>query len=704
MHDNLVEHLEKSANQLIPSSAIGEKRGQLAWEYVQKFLAEAPADPHLYDWEIEFPRSKILDVMHRLLLEQRFQVGKGPDWEGGLLNGQLEDDYSSEGGWLSALPRLTTTLRLSFRVNVSVDLKGKVQITTSRRLPTWVEEFRSQVVKRLARSPQSGSKPVKDPLLAPGKPLSAPFEGTLLDYSGCATEDELSDLRRTSSDPEALPLGIRAFGFPPRRPHDKPVDYGNMLYLNPLSNNALREHQGTLICAPQNSGKTELIVRWAQAANRLGYNIFLVDVKGNLYDKLMGSDWQGDLYYLTTNPREIAGFGSREVYAVNFLANLDLSQPESVMRVSQLAAAILPPEGFERGEESMYYQNRLSWLTAMIQAVLLDQAYQRRTGRDADLSDVYEIASSESALLRTLVRIDAGEQKSAGDRKLPGFAALFDALSVLITPGVYPRSGEYGEPGTGQRAEYSYRWLTEGLVSALRPFAAHGTLYSKTNGRHSSPHFTFESLAGLNLDGTPNDRQVAVLLAARLQDMEDSKSLLSLAIARLEQALWDRMEALQKSELRTVLLLLDETRRIRNFKTNEYVTYAREAKAGCVVAYQSLDQIGTNKQITELLENIGTQIYLGSLTGNTARNFIANLPKRYRPVFSHGKTEVGEPAETLQTGHELIDYFSTIELFRLPAGKYPALIYLNDQPRRKPFLVTMEKDRLKPFVKTGGKK
>jgi hypothetical protein len=142
--------------------------------------------------------------------------------------------------------------------------------------------------------------------------------------------------------------------------------------------------------------------------------------------------------------------------------------------------------------------------------------------------------------------------------------------------------------------------------------------------------------------------------------------------------------------LKPVLLLLDETRRIRNFKTNEYVSYAREAEAGCVVVYQALDQIGTDRQIRELLGNIGTQIYLGSLVGSTAQHFIERLPTRDRSSFSV-TTAGADGVAGLQIAKQQIPYFSTADLYVLPAGDYPAIVYLKDQPARSPILVTLDR-------------
>jgi len=93
------------------------------------------------------------------------------------------------------------------------------------------------------------------------------------------------------------------------------------------------EYNGTMICAPQNSGKTSLIVRWAQAANQAGYNVFLVDVKGNLWRKLEGR-LQKNIYYFSTDPRETHSD------RINFLAGLSGRSAIGTERIQALAEAL----------------------------------------------------------------------------------------------------------------------------------------------------------------------------------------------------------------------------------------------------------------------------------------------------------------------------------------------------------------------------
>ena len=98
---------------------------------------------------------------------------------------------------------------------------------------------------------------------------------------------------------------------------------------------------------------------------------------------------------------------------------------------------------------------------------------------------------------------------------------------------------------------------------------------------------------------------------------------------------------------------------------------------------QSLDQIGERKKRNNtLLENIGTQIYLGSLVGNTARYFIESLPQRSRRLFR-------APPRSAATANRNLNRWGRkgrfgdhhLPVYRLPAGEWPALVYINDQPQ-----------------------
>ncbi len=541
-----------------------------------------------------------------------------------------------------------------------------------------------------------------DPLIGPGESFDGRFNGNLRDYSFCASAAELADFEQGK-----LPLGVHAF-----TPRAGNTIYGKALYLGGYRNGAPMLYNGVLVCAPQNSGKTQLVLRWAKAANTARFNQFIVDVKGNLYDKLIEQGWKGRIYHLTTNPRQPKGEPPSD--RINFLAGYIEEPygitPQTTERIRQLVTALLPSEGWtgEGGKDEFFYRNRVIWLTALLHILLLKQIYypwafkdckrvnkacrphpteasrERCTAgmceRTVDLGDLYELIVSEPLLCGVVQQVRKAEAvaRKKPDVLMPecGVDYWVREIALMLGPDKFP--------GDGQRpATESYALYTAGLKQALEPFAKHGVLHGRVKDNGSGRLFRLEDL------GTePPEEPVTILLSARDQDQINAETLLSITITRLQHLLFDRMPLKQP---RPILMLLDETRRIRGFEANRYITFAREAKAGCVIVYQSLDQIGDEKKIYEILENVGTQIYLGSLVGNTARHFIHVLPKRYRSTYVENvQRGTSGVVHTQNLSRELVDCFTSNELYALPAGNYPAIVYVADQPRRKPFLVSMD--------------
>jgi TraM recognition site of TraD and TraG len=509
--------------------------------------------------------------------------------------------------------------------------------------------------------------PPHNPVIGPGEPFDGRFSGNLRDYSPCATPDDIQDLLDG-----VLPLGRLAFG----RARDR-VAYGPPLFLSTYRTGAPIEHNGILLCAPQKSGKTSLIVRMAEAANRAGYGTFLIDVKGNLRAKLDGK-LAGKIFHFSTDPKVAA------CDRINFLAGLDPTTPEGTERIQGLVAAILPAEAQRpRGdEEDFHFRNKSVWLTALIHLVKLLEFYRPDlfheadgTPRSADLGDLYRYAVDEEELVALLHALGEIERDRRG-RGLPVPPCGADHWSREIANLIHPDR----MPGGQRDRHLGYRAYSQGLVSALEPFSEHGTLCRKVRDRGEGELFSLEDLGR-------GDGPVTIILSAREQDLERAETVLAMAVRQLQHYLFERVN---QDGVRPVLLLLDETRRIRSFEANRYITFAREAKAGCVVVYQSLDQIGDERAISEILENVGAQIYLGGLSGNTAKYFMASLPRRHRANVSV-QTSYGPEGSrrTESVVNELVEYLTTNELYELPAGEWPALVYINDQPRRRPILVDM---------------
>ena len=688
------DHLRTTVRDMLSQNAGASDR---AARYVETFHDDSRPVGEARAVATGYPAASVLKAADWLLKAQSFNTGAGPDLSRGLLAAHVQRRFECKPAWLP-VGSLRHQWTLTVRIEIKVAADGTATIRMAPMVESWFDAFTADLAAFLAKSRKfdvAGERALdaatngnsgRAVTLAPGSQLDAPFAGTLRDYSGCAAEADVAPFHAGHGG--VLPLGRHAFGAP-----DQPIRLGAPLFLSPMrTTGARREHQGALICARQNAGKTELMLRWAHAANAAGYNLLIVDVKGTMLQKLTSSGraWRGKLFNVTTDPTAAPGAGDTPCHAVNFLDGIEPGSVLADQRVRQLVEALLPEETF-KGGEMRWRTNLLNWMHGLMHLALLHGAYFPRDRWPTDLDDVYRLASSEAAVRDALVKVDQAE-RSCHEQRIeplaPDLSQTFADLAALLPRETIVKEAPHHPALIGERAEYSYRWMTEHLVSALRPFRQGGLLFDKTTGRLDSPQASLLGVSGLNASLAPSAEQVTLVLAARTQELGEARTMLALALAKLQQALFERMRHAGNPALRPVLLLLDETRRIPGFKTNEYVSYAREAEAGCVVVYQSLDQIGGERQIAELLENIGTQVYLGSLTGNTAKHFVAALPTRHRRTFG---LQAGGNGASLQVGQEQIPYFSTADLYDLPAGDFPALVYVRDQPHRPPILVSLDR-------------
>jgi hypothetical protein len=545
----------------------------------------------------------------------------------------------------------------------------------SADLPTWVGDFKKRLTDDLeerssheietAQSIQAsrqGGWHDRFQVLGPGMVRSSSVRGISFDYSGCAKETDLEDL-----DEGELPLGTWAFGWPGA------VQYGNRsLFLPGSQTNSPIAHQGVLLCGAKNSGKTQLIKRWALAANRAKSNILVLDVKGGLFDEL-SRKLDGNVFHFTTDPKRSDGD------LINFLHRLcDGFADEG--RVRTFAQMLMPRNDWDEQQQDFPYDNHVDWLTALIQLLALYEQYYPNefVNGIADLSDLYAIVSDEANLYQVIDRIEQAELRRPA--REPRRADL-DHCKADLAPLIHTtRKGR-------RKGNASFHTLTRNILNALRPFSRHGTFYSKTSfgTGPGDPNAGKRVLALDALDSS--EEPVAIFLSVRKKtDADASAVMLPLIVKWLEDWLLQRKE---KSNPTDTLVLLDETYELPDFDPLDFTSQARDAKAGSVVAYRSLREIGEPHQIKIMLENVGTQIFLGSLTGETARNFIEILPTRKQPSFSV-TTSSGLDGSSVQTGQETVEFFTTAELYSLPGGKWPALVYINSQPKRPPFITDLD--------------
>jgi hypothetical protein len=529
------------------------------------------------------------------------------------------------------------------------------------------------VLTRLSRAQVTPSETV----IAPGQPFEGRMTGTIRDYSGCAEPGSLGDLCSGT-----LPLGQWTFGT-----SQADLQTGPELFLSKFQNGEPMEFSSVLICAPTGAGKTELLLRWARAANAVGHCCLIVDVKGNMSEKL--GKLRGDLYRISTNPKVVGKSCDR----INFLRQLEVLTAPGSQEVRQFAEILLPSEGWRGvgGQDEQIYRNRLLRLVAFLHLLKLRELYFPdffdKGSRKADLGDLYDLVMDEKAVCDLIKDIQDKERKkiAAGHRSMMPEAGV-DHWAGLLAP-ILSKDLPHN---IGQRSDPKYGYLdyVAGIILALEPFARHGVLYRKI--RDSGPGRRF-SLSEIHR--TIEQQPAAIVLETREQEGESAWTILSLALKSIQPLIFNRwnLPREEREKLRPILLLLDETRRIRNFEADDYITVAREAAAGCVLVYQNLDQVVEqfgDTGLNTILENVGTQVYLKSLSGNTAQYFIKSLPERYRT------TETVSYADgSVQSRTDAVPYFTKLELYQLPAGRYPALVFIKGRAQSLPFLVNMDSGR-----------
>ncbi len=658
----LLQHIERSANEI---------REDMRYLFTRSFLDEAPDDWTSQSFELKGGLDLILEKVSRVLALQDFDTRHGADLTSAVVKATLKRTYGRNEGFLATINAhlpAKVTLRFDVEISVAEASPAKVSVKMSRRLSSWFAEFRASLEREMASVQQTYTDAYHvrhDVVLGPGESLKCAFDGQLLDYSGCAADSDIRDLVKSKGDGKVLPLGVYAFD-----PDPSLVAPERLLYLSTFGKKPM-EYNGTLIVAPQNSGKTQLIIRWAVAASNAGYNIFLVDVKGNMLPELRKAGLRGPVHYLSTSPDADDEIDGEKLAQFNIMDELDPTTILGRTEIRLLCEALLPSFG---GDDARFWPIRVRWLRALI---CLQKLVDLHYGTVSDLSDIYDLATTESALYELIFRIRAAEefQKSENPNvilpvPLSGF--WVNQLSTVIA------KDHPAIPGGARQPEYTYPTLLIDVASALEPFYRYGALYPRTRGKGD---FQLQDLGGKD--------QTTVILAAREHDGEDAQALSALVLKRLEQILKRRFSEPEPD--RKILLLLDETRRIKGFSPGKYITFARAAKAGCVLAYQSIDQIESDKEVDEVMSNAGTQIFLQSVTGDTANRLLKLLPERNQPEFTRGLSGF---TKSQQIKQEKVPCIGKTELYKLPAGRYPALVFIKDHGLGKPILVDMWDERI----------
>jgi hypothetical protein len=577
--------------------------------------------------------------------------------------------------------RLLVRWRAASDGTVAVEWGAYTQYGPTSPLPdaqaraTFEQWFDSEVQSAAQRL--APPAPVVDPVVRPGQRPPESYSGQMYDYHALASKNELAVCWSGT-----LPIGREAFGWAGRR-----VEYGPRLFLPHR-----REELGVLVCAPQGTGKTHLLLTWAAAAAARGQCVFLVDVKGNMRGELEAAltraNVTAEILHFTTARREPSD-------RMNVLAGIDARHNDAQEQCMLLAEALLPSADSEEytGKDPLWHRIALRITRAAMQVLKLVEFYRLldgRRGRIADLTDLYRLVAQEMELVNWIAALRRHEAWVRGQGGQLAAYAVDDCIEPLaIALGRQRWTIRFEDGSTreevfddGQRSPQStYMDYMVTVLQALEPFRPHGFM---------APRVRSEGEGGnIRLDRFGRDgRARIVILSAREQDSKLATAVLAMAMKRLRQAL-DERRNLPAGETGEVLLLLDETSRIAGFDAAGYTTIARQNRVGYVFVYQRLNMIGSDKQIEQLMGNIGTQIYLRGLAGSDLKIFNEHMAARNRdrkmPTEGSAPGSGRSRSSTLQS--QEVPFLQAIAAQRLPGGHYPALVCLRDGPEA--FLVDL---------------
>lgn len=517
----------------------------------------------------------------------------------------------------------------------------------------------------------------QNPVVPPGERPPVRYEGQLYDYSALAQESELDEFRNG-----ILPLGRSAFGQYPQ------TKYGARRFL-PLRGGAAIEELGVLLCAPQGTGKTHLLVEWAAAASAAGRTVVIIDVKGNMraaLDLALGrTRVSPDILEFTTDVQAPSD-------RLNLLAAITADQPDCSEQLARVAEALMPADDFKgRGEEGLRHKVAVRILRGALLVLKLMEWYGiYHAGRATDLVDLQLLVAREAEVLTWIIALREQEAwRRANGQPMARFSVEESVELMSLAFGqTWQRRHADGSttieqfPEGERPPEYRYQQYLVPILAALDPFRPSGYMAERVRSHGAGREIRIDQLGR---DG----QAPVVLITAREEDSSIATALLGVTMRRLRQAI-DQRRNLPSAPLGEILLLLDETRRIPGFDAAEFVSIVRQNRVGYVLVYQSLGLIEPQEKAETLMSNIGTQIFLGGLSGLDLDMFNRQLPLREHVRQWHSlqpDATSGSGKSFTESGRDAL-FLDSPAASRFQAGRYPALVNVRNGPA--PFLVDLD--------------
>lgn len=325
--------------------------------------------------------------------------------------------------------------------------------------------------------------------------------------------------------------------------------------------------QHGLVIAPSGSGKTfGLAVPWTVRLHQLGIGVFVLDVKGNLYDKLIRFIHPDDILRFSFQPGSLRW---------NPLA--EISKTRLDLDIQTIAEAIYQDSPADASGDGRFFMEKD---LRILKALLRLNFYTK--GKGSTLAGLYETLLTEERLQNEIAL-------------LPG--ALRDSIE-----------SELSFTWTGKRRSYAEE--IAGVLNKLEPFK-------------QEPFRTHLSAHEISVRDLEDGK---VFLFEAPLDLETPATVMASLVLRLMQSYF--YSRFNMPNRRQIVCILDEFARIK-MKAEEFVSVAREAGAGVVMFLQDVTQLEEKKR-DAIANNCATVISLYGVGEKSAEWLEKRFGERFR--------------------------------------------------------------------------